>query len=173
MPTEHSEWIKNPKIYEINTWPWLRSLSERYNSPITLENIPDEIFNRDINQFDAVWLMGVWERSPASKKIALERLDLQKEFHKALHELREDDVVGSPYSIYYYHVDKNIGGVDGLKKARKQLSDRGIRLLLDYVPNHVSIDSLLTLESNLFIEGIWVIVLDLLILNFLTSIFQQ
>ena len=153
MPTEHSEWIKNPKIYEINTWPWLRSLSERYNSPITLENIPEEIFNREISQFDAVWLMGVWERSPASKRIALERPDLQKEFHKALHEFREDDIVGSPYSIYYYHVDKNIGGVDGLKKARKQLSDRGIRLLLDYVPNHVSIDSLLTLESNLFIEG--------------------
>jgi len=153
MPTEHSEWIKNPKIYEINTWPWLRSLSERYNSPITLENIPEEIFNRDISQFDAVWLMGVWERSPASKRIALEHPDLQNEFHKALHEFREDDVVGSPYSVYYYHVDKNIGGVDGLKKARKQLSDRGIRLLLDYVPNHVSIDSLLTLESNLFIEG--------------------
>jgi hypothetical protein len=153
MPTEHSEWIKNPKIYEINTWPWLKSLSERYNSPITLKNIPEEVFNRDISQFDAVWLMGVWERSPASKRITLEHPDLQKEFHKALHEFREDDVVGSPYSIYYYHVDKNIGGVDGLKKIRKQLGDRGIRLLLDYVPNHVSIDSLLTLESNLFIEG--------------------
>ena len=88
MPTEHLEWIRNPKIYEINTWPWLRSLSDRFNSPITLQNIPDEIFNKEINLFDAVWLMGVWERSPASRKIALERPDLQKEFHKALHELR-------------------------------------------------------------------------------------
>jgi glycosidase len=153
MPTEYSEWIRNPKIYEINTWPWLKALSERYNAPITLQNIPDEVFNKDINHFDAVWLMGVWERSPASKKIALEHPDLQKEFHEALHEFGEDDVVGSPYSIYYYHVDNNIGGVDGLKKVRKQLDDCGIQLLLDYVPNHVSIDSLWTLESNLFIEG--------------------
>jgi len=153
MPTEHLEWIRNPKIYEINTWPWLRSLSDRFNSPITLQNIPDEIFNKEINLFDAVWLMGVWERSPASRKIALERPDLQKEFHKALHELREDDVVGSPYSIYYYHVDSHLGGIDGLKKVRKQLATRGIRLILDYVPNHVSIDSLWTLDSNLFIEG--------------------
>jgi len=153
MPIEHKPWLKNPKIYEINTWPWLHSLSEKFGSAISLKNVPDEVFNKEINHFDAVWLMGVWERSPASKKIALEHPGLQKEFHKALHELREDDVVGSPYSIYYYHVDKNIGGVDGLKKTRKQLSDRGVRLLLDYVPNHVSIDSLWTLESNLFIEG--------------------
>jgi glycosidase len=153
MPTEYLEWTKNPKIYEINTWPWLRSLSDKFNSPITLQNIPDEIFTRDFKQFDAVWLMGVWERSPASKKIALEHPDLQKEFRKALHEFREDDVVGSPYAIYYYHVDKNIGGVDGLKKVRNQLNYRGIRLLLDYVPNHVSLDSLWTLDSNLFIKG--------------------
>ncbi|KKN26742.1 hypothetical protein LCGC14_0871500, partial [marine sediment metagenome] len=64
-----------------------------------------------------------------------------------------EDVVGSPYSIYYYHVDKHIGGIEGLKEVRQQLSERDTRLLLDYVPNHVSIDSLWTLESNLFIEG--------------------
>ncbi|MFX0083456.1 MAG: alpha-amylase family glycosyl hydrolase [Candidatus Hodarchaeota archaeon] len=153
MPIEHKPWLKNPKIYEINTWPWLDSLSEKFSSAISLKNIPDEIFNKYVNKFDAVWLMGVWERSPASKKIALEHPDLQKEFHKALHEFREDDVVGSPYAIYYYHVDKNIGGIDGIKKVRSQLSKRGIRLLLDYVPNHVSIDSLWTLDSNLFIKG--------------------
>ena len=153
MPIKHTEWPRNPKIYEINTWPWLQSLSEDFNTPITLKNIPEEIFNREISLFDAVWLMGVWERSPASKKIALEHPDLQNDYHKALHEFREEDVVGSPYSVYYYHADKNIGGIEGLKEVRKQLSDRGIRLMLDYVPNHVSIDSLWTLESNLFIEG--------------------
>jgi len=153
MSIDHMPWLKNPKIYEINTWPWLNSLSEIYNKPITLQNIPEEIFNRNISLFDAIWLMGVWERSPASKKIALEHHDLQREYHKALHELRDEDVVGSPYSVYYYHVDQNIGGFEGLKKVRQQLSAQKIRLILDYVPNHVSIDSLWTLESNLFIEG--------------------
>ncbi|MHA2393260.1 MAG: alpha-amylase family glycosyl hydrolase [Promethearchaeota archaeon] len=153
MSFKHSEWIKNPKIYEINTWPWLKSLSDRYNFPITLNNIPNEIYNKDLSLFDTVWFMGVWERSPASRKIALEHPDLQNGFHNALHELRDDDVVGSPYSIYYYHVDKHLGGIDGLKEARDRLDERGIRLILDYVPNHVSIDSLWTFESNLFIEG--------------------
>ena len=63
MLSEHLEWIKNPKIYEINTWPWLNYLSEIYNDSITLENVPEEVFNQEIKLFDAVWLMGVWERS--------------------------------------------------------------------------------------------------------------
>ena len=144
---------KHPKIYEINTWPWLNSLSEIYNTPITLQNIPEEIFNRDISLFDAIWLMGVWERSPASQKIALEHQGLQNEYHRALHEFREEDVKGSPYSIYYYHVDKKIGGIEGLNEVRQHFKERGIGLILDYVPNHVSIDSLWTFESDLFIEG--------------------
>ncbi|MFX0104234.1 MAG: alpha-amylase family glycosyl hydrolase [Candidatus Hodarchaeota archaeon] len=153
MSIEHTEWVKNPKIYEINTWPWLYSLSEINNSSITLDNIPEKVFNQEIKYFDAVWLMGVWERSPASKKIALEDPDLQKEYHKALSDFRDEDVVGSPYSVYYYHVDDNIGGIDGLMSFRKKLADRNIKLILDYVPNHVSIDSLWTFESDLFIEG--------------------
>jgi hypothetical protein len=153
MVIKQSEWPKNPKILEINTWPWLYSLSETFNNPITLKNIPDEVFNKEINLFDAIWFMGVWERSPASKIIALEHPDLQEEYHKALYDFRDEDVVGSPYAVYYYHVDKNIGGIDGLKEIRKKLSERNIKLILDYVPNHVSVDSLWTFEPNLFIEG--------------------
>ena len=49
MSIEHKPWLKNPKIYEINTWPWLYSLSETYSKPITLENIPDEILDQEIS----------------------------------------------------------------------------------------------------------------------------
>ncbi len=153
MSIKKTQWIKNPKILEINTFPWLHSLSETYNTPINLKNIPEQIFNQEIKLFDALWLMGVWERSPASKKIALEHPDLLKEYHKALHDFRDEDVIGSPYAVYYYHVDKNIGGIDGLKEIREKLAERDIQLILDYVPNHVSVDSLWTFESDLFIEG--------------------
>ena len=153
MTIKPSEWIKNPIIYEINTWSWLHALSEIYNNSITLDNIPEEVFNQELKYFDAVWLMGVWERSPASKKIALEHPDLMKEYHKALHDFRDEDVIGSPYAVYYYHVDKNIGGIDGLNEIREKLVEQEIKLVLDYVPNHVSIDSLWTFESDLFIDG--------------------
>ncbi|MDX1798742.1 MAG: alpha-amylase family glycosyl hydrolase, partial [Candidatus Lokiarchaeia archaeon] len=153
MSLSKTQWIKNPKILEINTIPWLHSLSEIYNTLINLHNIPERIINKDFKIFDAIWLMGVWERSPASKKIALEDSDLLKEYHKALHDFRDEDVIGSPYAVYYYHVDKNIGGIDGLKEIREKLIEKKIKLILDYVPNHVSIDSLWTFESDLFIEG--------------------
>ncbi|MFX1552778.1 MAG: alpha-amylase family glycosyl hydrolase [Promethearchaeota archaeon] len=153
MLTKNTEWVRNPKILEINTWPWLYFLSETVNKSITLKNIPDEIFNQEIRFFDAIWFMGVWERSPASRKIALEHPDLQREYRNALHDFSDDDVVGSPYSVYYYHIDKNIGGIDGLKAIRKRLSEQNIRLILDFVPNHVSIDSLWTFEPDLFIQG--------------------
>jgi hypothetical protein len=153
MPIKNSNWAKNPKILEINTWPWLHFLSETFNSQITLKKIPNKILNQELQYFDAVWFMGVWERSPASKKIAFEHSDLQTEYHKALPTFRDEDVIGSPYSVYYYHVDKNIGGIDGLKDIRKRLAEKNIRLILDFVPNHMSIDSLWTFEPELFIEG--------------------
>ncbi|MFX0006199.1 MAG: alpha-amylase family glycosyl hydrolase [Promethearchaeota archaeon] len=153
MLLNKSQWIKNPKILEINTVPWLHSLSEIYNTSINLYNIPEQIINKDFKLFDAIWLMGVWERSPASKKIALERSDLLKDYRKALHDFRDEDVIGSPYAVYYYHVDKNIGGIDGLKEIREKLIEKNIKLILDYVPNHVAIDSLWTFESDLFIKG--------------------
>jgi len=153
MQIKDKEWIKNPRILEINTWAWLHFLSETFNSRITLKTIPNEFFNQEIKYFDAVWLMGVWERSPASKKIAFEHPNLQKEYHKALPDFRDEDVVGSPYSVHYYHVDKTLGGIDGLKEIRKRLAEKNVCLMLDYVPNHVSIDSLWTFEPDLFIRG--------------------
>ncbi|MFX0004417.1 MAG: alpha-amylase family glycosyl hydrolase [Candidatus Hodarchaeota archaeon] len=153
MPLRKTNWINNPKVLEINAFPWLFSLSEIYNTQINLKNIPEQIFNQEIKLFDAVWLMGVWERSPASKKIALEHPDLLREYHKTLDDFRDEDVIGSPYSVYYYHVDKNIGGIDGLKEFREKLVEKNVKLILDYVPNHVSIDSLWTFESELFIKG--------------------
>ena len=153
MSIKETQWVRHPKILELNTFPWIHSLSEIYNNPINLKTIPEEVINQEIKLFDGVWLMGIWERSPSSKKIALEHPDLLKEYHNALYDFRDEDVIGSPYAVYYYHVDKNIGGIDGLKEFRKRLAEKNIKLILDYVPNHVSIDSLWTFETDLFIEG--------------------
>jgi len=130
----------HPLIYEINTWAWLTALSRRYGRPITLESIPTEEYDALADWgFDAIWLMGVWERSPAARDLARRPLVLD-EYRRALPDLKADDAVGSPYAIHRYVVDAYLGGPDGLARCRAELARRGLSLLLDYVPNHVAVD---------------------------------
>jgi len=154
MLNQNLNWSKHPRIIEINTWPWLHSLSEIYGHKIDLSNIPVQLVDQELKYFDAVWLMGVWERSPRGRDIALKHEGLQMEYQKALDYYNTDDVIGSPYAIYYYHADSYLGGTEALASFRKQLNDRGLMLILDYVPNHVAVDHLWTLEkSDCFIKG--------------------
>ncbi|MBD3256278.1 MAG: alpha-amylase [Candidatus Lokiarchaeota archaeon] len=154
MSTIEKKWRKHPNIFEINTWPWLNGLSKKYNRKIHLGNIPDELISQDIELFDAVWLMGVWERSPRGKRLAFEHPDLLRAFKDTLDDFKEEDVVGSPYSVFYYHVASDLGGKEGLKKFQRKLNERNIALILDYVPNHVALDHIWTLEkSDMFIKG--------------------
>ena len=132
---------KQPIIYEINTWVWLDELERRYQRPLTLQTIPAEEWDAlgDIG-IDFVWFMGVWERSPAGICIARQMPDLQAAYRQALPDYSDQDVVGSPYAIHRYAVDERLGGSDGLQHARSALAQRGIGLLLDFVPNHVARD---------------------------------
>ncbi|MFE2884821.1 alpha-amylase [Streptomyces sp. NPDC059272] len=134
-------WPEHPVIYEINTLIWLRELSSRYGRTLTLGEVPEPAWDEvALPGVDAVWLMGVWERSPAGLEIALRDEALQASFRAALPDLRPEDVVGSPYCVRNYVVDASLGGPAGLAAARAQLASRGVRLILDYVPNHVAPD---------------------------------
>ncbi|MHA1687808.1 MAG: alpha-amylase, partial [Promethearchaeota archaeon] len=84
MSAKENKWPFQPKILEINAWQWLTSLSEEYNQPITRATVPEEIFDKKFKYFDAIWLMGVWERSPKGKAIASSHPGLIKEYQNAL-----------------------------------------------------------------------------------------
>ncbi len=131
----------HPLIYEINTWVWLNELSHRFDRPITLGNVPTSVWD-DLSglKIDVVWMMGVWERSPHGIRLALQNAGLIADFRHALPDFTPQDVVGSPYCVRRYQVDLNLGGPQGLAAARQALAERGIRLILDYVPNHVAPD---------------------------------
>ncbi len=131
----------NPVIYEINTWVWLQELSQEYKSPVTLGKVPREKWDAigELN-VDAVWFMGVWERSPAGIAIASQNKGLVEDFRRALSDYRSEDNVGSPYCVRQYVVDEHLGGPEGLAVARRELTKRGIKLILDFVPNHVAPD---------------------------------
>src|SRR6185312_2253340 len=122
-----------PTVYEINTAVWLggRTLGEVADAEWdALAALP----------VDAVWLMGVWERSPAGLAIALADPALDAANRAALPDLQPEDVIGSPYCVRDYVVDERFGGPAALAAARDQLAARGLGLILDYVPNHVAPD---------------------------------
>ncbi|MFF4249971.1 alpha-amylase [Streptomyces sp. NPDC001663] len=128
-------------IHEINTLVWLGELSGRFGRRVTLGDVPGEVWDEVARPgIDTVWLMGVWERSPAGLAIALRDEPLRASFRDALPDLTEADIAGSPYCVRDYVVDASLGGPDGLAEARAQLASRGVRLILDYVPNHVAPD---------------------------------
>ncbi|MHA1919155.1 MAG: alpha-amylase family glycosyl hydrolase, partial [Promethearchaeota archaeon] len=131
-------WKKNPLLFEINSWPWLNYLSHKFKSKISLKNVPISIFDEKFANFDAIWLMGVWKRSPESKRIACSHTGLLNDFRMALDDFSIDDVVGSPYAIYEYTADPNLGGQEGLINFYKKLQSKNKKLILDFVPNHVS-----------------------------------
>jgi len=148
-------WPKRPIIYEINTWVWLQELGRKKKTPVTLATVPkrewDAIAALGV---DAVWLMGVWERSPDGIRIAMGKPGLLADFRRALPDFTEADNVGSPYCVRRYEVDPQLGGKEGLAKARKELEKRGLRLILDFVPNHVAPDHPWVREhSDYFIQG--------------------
>jgi glycosidase len=134
-------WSKHPVIYEISTWVWLDELSRKHQRTVDLATVPSEEWDQIATLgFDAVWLMGVWERSPAGIEVSMRNPGLVGDFKRALPNFAAADNTGSPYCIRNYVVDPHLGGPKGLAVARQMLQKRGVRLILDFVPNHVAPD---------------------------------
>lgn len=153
--TNGAAWPRHPLLYEIHTAVWLSDLSARYGRAVTLADVPDDGW-ASIAELgvDAVWLMGVWERSPAGVALALANDELLAEFRHVLPDLTEHDVLGSAYCIRSYLIDARFGGTAGLASARAQLARHGLRLVVDYVPNHVAPDHPWTeLQPDCFVQG--------------------
>ena len=108
-----------PTIYEINTAVWLERLGRGRGRPLALDEVPaaewDVLATLPV---DAVWLMGVWERSPAGLEIASADPELDSSNRAALPNLHAGDVLGSPYCVRDYVVDRRFGGPDALATAR-------------------------------------------------------
>jgi len=104
-----SKWPKYPTIYEINTWVWLSGLSQKSGMPTDLRSVRAADWDAIAKfGFDAVWLMGVWERSPAGIAIANRNVNLLNDFCRTLPDFALQDNVGSPYCVRRYVVDNHL-----------------------------------------------------------------
>jgi glycosidase len=126
--TPDREWMPRLVLLAKNAFVWLDQLSKQFGRPITtLADIPDhELDQIAARGFTGLWLIGLWERSAASKRI------------KQI--MGNPDAVASAYSLYDYVIAHDLGGEVALEDLRQRAWRRGIRLASDMVPNHVGID---------------------------------
>ena len=127
----------NPSLYQINTKVLLSTLGKGS----TLDSVPNSLLDSLASQgFDWVWPLGVWEIGVSGRQISMSHQDWHEEYRHALHDLTNDDICGSPFAVCGYTVDPSLGGDPALARFRERLEQRGIDLLLDFIPNHIGFD---------------------------------
>jgi glycosidase len=133
--TTDIDWMPRVVMLAKNVHVWLHQLSKKYQREISrLDQIPDEELDQIARwNFTALWLIGVWERSSASKKI------------KNL--TGNPEAAPSAYSLYDYIIARDIGGEEAFYNLKDRAAYRGIRMASDMVPNHTGIYSKWVIEK--------------------------
>jgi hypothetical protein len=138
----------NPALYEINTAAWLFDLSKRLGKTVHLGDVPSEEWDRiESWGMSYVWLMGVWSRSQEGRKVSLNSTEFRAMFETILPVCKDEDIIGSCYSISSYGPDPLIGTWLDIDRARDELHKRNMGLILDFVPNHTGVDHPWVLEA--------------------------
>ncbi len=140
--TEDIDWMPKVVMIAKNAFVWLDQLSKKYGRAITtLDQIPDEELDTIARwNFTALWLIGIWERSSASRKI------------KQL--TGNPEAASSAYSLFDYVIANELGGEDAFQNLKARAWQRGIRLASDMVPNHTGIFSKWIVEKpDYFIQS--------------------
>lgn len=133
--TADIDWMPKVVMIAKNVYVWLFQLSKKYQRSITrLDEIPDEELNTLARwNFNSLWLIGIWERSSASKKIKIFT--------------GNPEAAASAYSLYDYVIASELGGEVAFLNLKHRAWERGIRLASDMVPNHTGIYSKWVVEK--------------------------
>ena len=127
--SQDSDWMPRLVMVAKNAYVWLNQLSRQFGGDISrLDQIPDESLDQLAQWgFTGLWLIGLWERSVASREI------------KQM--TGNPDAVASAYSLSRYKIAERLGGEASYHNLAERCAKRGIRLASDMVPNHMGIDS--------------------------------
>lgn len=130
-----------PLLYQVNTRVWLTELSASLGRRATVDDIPDAALDEwQAAGFEWIWLLSVWQTGAEGQRISRTNPDWLHEFHETLPGLCDEDIPGSGFAITAYDVHEDLGGDDALARLRERMQARGLKLMLDFVPNHTGID---------------------------------
>ncbi|HET9280267.1 MAG TPA: alpha-amylase family glycosyl hydrolase, partial [Flavitalea sp.] len=130
-----------PSLFQINTRVWITEISGQLGRKATLDDIPDNELDRLAEMgFDWIWFLSVWRTGEVARKISRENPEWRHDFETTLPDLQEQDIAGSGFAITGYNVHPDLGGDEALKRLHTRLQKRGLKLMLDFVPNHMAPD---------------------------------
>jgi len=130
-----------PALFQVNTRVCLTDLSANLGRRATLDDVPDAELGRLAGLgFDWVWLLSVWQTGTAAQAVSRANPGWRREFEETLPDLRDDDIAGSGFAIQSYTVHRDLGGDAALARLRKRTAGYGLKLMLDFVPNHMAPD---------------------------------
>ena len=147
--------MNHPSIYQINTRVLLQERGVALGRPATLDDFEDRFLDDIAGKgFAWVWPLGVWQTGPVGRAISRSNPKLVDECRRALPDLKVEDICGSPFAIVAYRTNRDFGGDQALAHFRQRLAKRGMKLLLDFVPNHTAPDHpWVTEHPEYYIEG--------------------
>lgn len=146
-------------LYQVNTRVVLNELAKhtslRDTSAVTLDDIPDSVIEQWREWgMDWIWLLSVWQTGEASKAVSRRHPEWLAEYARTLGEVHDSDIEGSGFAIQRYQVHEKLGGPPALRRLRERLNAKGMRLVVDFVPNHMALDHpWLDEHPEYFIQG--------------------
>jgi alpha amylase-like protein len=131
----------HPLLYQLNTRVYLNERSEALGRKASFDDVPDALLDEiKATGFEWLYLLGVWQTGPAAREISRANPHTRAEVETILRGCKDEDIIGSPFAIRSYEPSATFGGSAALAALRERVRSRELRLMLDFVPNHIAPD---------------------------------
>lgn len=137
----HALLSRYPSLFQINTRVRVSAIARALGRHATLDDISDRELDLLAQRgFEWIWMLSVWQTGNAGRAVSRRNPEWRVDFTHTLTDLREDDIAGSGFAIVDYTTHRALGGDAALARFGERLASRGLRVMLDFVPNHVALD---------------------------------
>src|SRR4051794_3260011 len=133
--------MRHPLLYQLNARIYLRERSAALGRPASFADIPDTLLDQlKTHGYECFYLLGIWQTGSVAPTLSRSDPNVRAGCQASLPDFEDKDIIGSPFAIQSYTPNRDFGGDAPLAELRKRLHRRGLKLMLDFVPNHMAPD---------------------------------